>query len=90
MPAIMPPLSLADVGESRNDSDLEALKAGDEAAFRVLIQRHHGPMLRLAMAYVRDSGVAEEVVQETWLTCLRSLDKLRGDRHSKRGYSALR
>ena len=74
----MPPLSLAGVGESRYDSDLDALKAGDEAAFRALIQRHHGPMLRLAMAYVRDLGVAEEVVQETWLTCLRSLDKFEG------------
>ena len=74
----MPPLSLAGVGESRYDSDLDALKAGDEGAFRALIQRHHGPMLRLAMAYVRDRGVAEEVVQETWLTCLRSLDKFEG------------
>jgi RNA polymerase sigma-70 factor, ECF subfamily len=74
----MPPLSLPGVGESRYDTDLAALKAGDEAAFRALIQRHHGPMLRLAMAYVRDLGVAEEVVQETWLTCLRNLDKFEG------------
>jgi RNA polymerase sigma-70 factor, ECF subfamily len=77
-PALMPSLFLARVGESGDDTDLEALKAGDEAAFRALIKRHHGPMLRLAMAYVRDAGVAEEVVQETWLTCLRSLDKFEG------------
>jgi RNA polymerase sigma-70 factor (ECF subfamily) len=62
----------------RNDADLEALRSGDEAAFQALIQMHHGPMLRLAMAYVRDSGVAEEVVQESWLTCLRSLDRFEG------------
>jgi RNA polymerase sigma-70 factor (ECF subfamily) len=60
------------------DADLEALKRGDEAAFESLINRYHGPMMRLAMAYVRDRGVAEDVVQETWLTCLRSLEKFEG------------
>jgi len=59
-------------------TDLEALKSGDESAFRELIQRFHGPMLRLAMGYVRDRGVAEDVVQESWLTCLRSLDRFEG------------
>jgi RNA polymerase sigma-70 factor (ECF subfamily) len=75
---MMAPLSFAGVGEKRNDPDLEALRSGDEAAFRALIQAHHGPMVRLAAAYVRDPGVAEEVVQEAWLTCLRSLDKFEG------------
>lgn len=60
------------------DAELEALKAGDEAAFRSLIQRHHGSMFRLAMAYVRDRGVAEDVVQESWLVCLRGLDRFEG------------
>jgi RNA polymerase sigma-70 factor (ECF subfamily) len=60
------------------DADLDALKRGDEAAFESLINRYHGPMMRLAMAYVRDRGVAEDVVQETWLTCLRSLEKFEG------------
>jgi RNA polymerase sigma-70 factor, ECF subfamily len=62
----------------RPDSDLEALRQGDEEAFQSLIQRYHGPMLRLAMAYVRDRGVAEDVVQESWLTCLRRLGEFEG------------
>jgi RNA polymerase sigma-70 factor (ECF subfamily) len=66
------------VGEGRHDPDLDALKSGDEAAFQALIQRFHGPMLRLAMAYVRDREVAEDVVQESWLTCLRSLHGFEG------------
>jgi RNA polymerase sigma-70 factor (ECF subfamily) len=66
------------VGEPTFDSELEALRAGDEAAFQSLIQRYHGPMLRLAMNYVGDRGVAEDVVQESWLTCLRSLDRFEG------------
>lgn len=74
----MAPLSFAGVGEKRNDADLEALRSGDEAAFRALVRAHHGPMLRLAMTYVRDPGMAEEVVQEAWLTCLRSLEKFEG------------
>src|ERR1700730_14995763 len=76
-PSLKPPISLARVGEGTFD-EVEALKAGDEAAFRALIERYHGPMIRLAMAYVRDRGVAEDVVQETWLTCLRSLDRFEG------------
>ena len=66
------------MGEPTVDSELEALRAGDEAAFQSLIQRYHGPMLRLAMNYVGDRGVAEDVVQESWLTCLRSLDRFEG------------
>jgi RNA polymerase sigma-70 factor (ECF subfamily) len=66
------------VGEATVDSELEALRAGDEAAFRSLIQRYHGPMFRFAMTYVGDRGVAEDVVQEAWLTCLRSLDRFEG------------
>src|ERR1700694_843743 len=77
-PGLKPPISLARVGEGTFDSEVEALKAGDEGAFRVLIERFHGPLMRLAMAYVRDRGVAEDVVQETWLTCLRSLDRFEG------------
>ncbi|HEV2027655.1 MAG TPA: RNA polymerase sigma factor [Candidatus Dormibacteraeota bacterium] len=64
--------------EDIHDPELEALKAGDEAAFQSLIQRYHGPMLRLAMTYVGDRGVAEDVVQESWLTCVRSLDRFEG------------
>lgn len=60
------------------DPDLEAIKAGDEVAFEAIITRYHGPLMRLAMAYVRDHGVAEDVVQETWLTCLSNLDRFEG------------
>jgi RNA polymerase sigma-70 factor (ECF subfamily) len=66
------------VGESRHDPELDALRRGDEGAFQEIIRRYHGPMLRLAMGYVRDSGIAEDVVQESWLTCLRSLSSFEG------------
>jgi RNA polymerase sigma-70 factor, ECF subfamily len=60
------------------DPELEAIRAGDEIAFEAIITRYHGPLMRLAMAYVRDHGVAEDVVQETWLTCLKTLDRFEG------------
>lgn len=61
-----------------DDPELAAIRAGDEAAFESIISRYHGPLTRLAMTYVRDVGVAEDVVQETWLTFLRTLDRFEG------------
>jgi RNA polymerase sigma-70 factor, ECF subfamily len=66
------------VGEQLHAPDLNALKAGDENAFTALVQRHHGSLIRLAMGYVNDRAIAEDVVQETWLTCIRSLDRFEG------------
>jgi RNA polymerase sigma-70 factor (ECF subfamily) len=55
-----------------------ALRAGDEGAFIALVERYHEPLLRLAMTYVRDRSVAEEVVQATWLGVLRGLERFEG------------
>lgn len=54
-----------------NDTRLVAgLRCGDETAFRVLVERYERSLLRLALMYVSDPAVAEEVVQETWLGVL--------------------
>jgi len=66
------------VSEPKHASELNALKAGDENAFSALVQRYHGALIRLAMGYVKDHAIAEDVVQETWLTCIRSLDRFEG------------
>ncbi|MGB8646764.1 MAG: sigma-70 family RNA polymerase sigma factor [Anaerolineae bacterium] len=55
-----------------------ALRAGDEAAFEMLVERHHSALLRLALFFVRDSHVAQDVVQETWLAVLRGIDSFEG------------
>ena len=55
------------------DADREfvaRLRDGDEAAFSTLVERYHGPMVRLATAYVPSYAVAEEVAQEAWLGVL--------------------
>jgi RNA polymerase sigma-70 factor (ECF subfamily) len=55
-----------------------ALRRGDEKAFVRLVELYHAPLKRLALAYVRSSAVAEEVVQETWLGVIRGIDAFEG------------
>jgi len=54
------------------------LRAGDEAAFVELVERHHGAMVRLALTYVPGHAVAEEVAQEAWLGMLKGIDRFEG------------
>jgi RNA polymerase sigma-70 factor (ECF subfamily) len=58
-----------------DDALLRALQARDERAFRELVGPWSAVMLRLALARVGNRALAEEVVQEAWLTVLRSLDR---------------
>ena len=57
---------------------LERLRAGDRAAFATLVTRHGGSLLRLAMSFVRDRSIAEELVQDTWVSALDHLDGFEG------------
>ena len=55
-----------------------ALRRRDEGAFRALVQRYQGALLRLALVYVRSAAVAEEVVQDAWLGALQGIDAFEG------------
>ncbi len=55
-----------------------ALRKRDEAAFSELVDTYHSALLRLAMIYMPSRGVAEEVVQETWLGVLQGVDRFEG------------
>jgi RNA polymerase sigma-70 factor, ECF subfamily len=46
---------------------VEALRAGDEAAFMKLMREYGPMMLRVALMYVSTRAVAEEVVQDAWI-----------------------
>ncbi|TNE92196.1 MAG: sigma-70 family RNA polymerase sigma factor [Deltaproteobacteria bacterium] len=64
---------------ARTDKELvEALRAGDESAFAAVVSRHHDGLLRLARRMLPAAGVAEEVVQETWMAVLRGLARFEG------------
>jgi RNA polymerase sigma-70 factor (ECF subfamily) len=64
------------VGEE--GSLIEALRAGDETAFRALVAEYHPVLVRVARGYVPSQAVAEEVAQETWLGVLNGLAKFEG------------
>lgn len=57
---------------------LSALRRGDEAAFISLVERYHAKMVRLALGFVGDAMVAEEVAQEAWLGVLRGVGRFEG------------
>ena len=54
---------------------VKALRSGDEAAFVSLLDHYYSSMLRLALIYVPNPAVAEEVVQETWMHIVQSLHR---------------
>jgi RNA polymerase sigma-70 factor (ECF subfamily) len=55
-----------------------ALKRGDESVFADLVDAYSPGLMRMAMMFVRDRAVAEEVVQETWIAVLRGIDRFEG------------
>jgi RNA polymerase sigma-70 factor, ECF subfamily len=64
--------------DHRDAAVVAALLAGDEPAFESLVNRYHGAMVRVAMAYVGRREVAEEVAQETWMAVLQGLSRFQG------------
>lgn len=58
-----------------DDAVLSALRQGDERVFVEVVQKWGGVMLRVAVAHLGNRASAEEIVQEAWLTVLRTLDR---------------
>src|SRR5919198_124342 len=57
---------------------LEALRAGDEAAFRELVGEYQPSLVRVARIYVPTQAAAEDVAADTWLAVLNGLDRFEG------------
>ena len=56
---------------------ISGLTAGDDNAWRQAIKIYHGPMLAAARAIVGDK-IADEVVQESWMSVMRAIGKFEG------------
>ncbi len=57
---------------------LDALRGGDEAAFMALVEQLQPSMHRVALLFVSDPALADEVIQDTWIGVLRGLAAFEG------------
>lgn len=55
---------------------IEDAKKGKEAALKILIQNTQNKLFYIAYRFVKDSGVAEDLVQETYIHGFKKLDSL--------------
>jgi RNA polymerase sigma-70 factor (ECF subfamily) len=55
-----------------------ALKAGEPGAFAEMVERHSGTVYNLALRLMNDPQEAEEVLQETFISAFRGLDRFEG------------
>lgn len=52
---------------------VRAMATGDQAAFEAFVHRYHGPVLGYLERMLRDSGKAEDIVQETFIRLIKQL-----------------
>src|ERR671926_1008011 len=57
---------------------VDALRAGDEAAFQALMDMYGASMLRVARMFVASRAIAEEVVQDAWIGVLNGIGRFEG------------
>jgi len=76
-PAGLPPWQ-SPAAQDEERELLARLRAGDRVAFAALVGRHGGALLRFATAFVKDRHLAEEVVQDAWLSALEHLGGFEG------------
>ncbi len=54
------------------------MQAGDQDAFRELVERYSGTVYNLALRLTNNPQEAEEVLQETFISAFRALDRFEG------------
>jgi RNA polymerase sigma-70 factor (ECF subfamily) len=64
--------------EPSDEEAIERARAGDHAAFRVLVERYQARVWRVALRVLRDEEKARDAAQEAFLKAYRSLDRFEG------------
>ena len=60
-----------------DDYLIEQIRQGSQAGWSQLVQRYQGRLLAFARSHLRDRSEADDIVQETFLGFLKSLDRFR-------------
>jgi RNA polymerase sigma-70 factor (ECF subfamily) len=61
--------------------DLAALRRGESAAFRQLVETYSPRIYNLALKMLGDPDVAEDILQETFINAYRAIDRFEGRSH---------
>lgn len=65
--------------ESTEEDLIVGCKAGDRAAWEVLIRRHHRFVVQTAYKVTSDLDLSEDVAQEAWLVVLKKIGSFHGE-----------
>jgi RNA polymerase sigma factor (sigma-70 family) len=82
----LPMAPVADLTDARDRELLDGVSSGDEDAFLVLFRRYAPTGLALARRITRQDALAEEVVQEVFLSMWRTADRFDPGRGSARAW----
>ncbi len=63
----------------RDQKLIERIRQGDKEAFAFLVNRYKAPAFSIAMKILKNSGDAEEVVQEAFVKAYYSMNQFRGE-----------
>jgi RNA polymerase sigma-70 factor (ECF subfamily) len=70
-------LLATDLAQLSDEQLVDRVKAGDDEAFGVLVERYQSRVYRMALRVVRNPSDAEEVLQETFLSAFRHMEQFR-------------
>jgi RNA polymerase sigma-70 factor (ECF subfamily) len=66
------------INEESEPLNLKKLQSGDTEELTKMVQQYSGPIYRVALRMLNDQAEAEDVLQETFITALRSLENFEG------------
>jgi RNA polymerase sigma-70 factor (ECF subfamily) len=79
-------VAVSDLGGGADQELVSRVAAGDEEAFREIFRRYGSVAKALALRVIRQPFLAEEIVQEAFLSLWRSPQSYRAERGSVRGW----